>query len=41
MIYKERALLIAETERMIPKSVRIKNKEFFPEYIVTRELDVS
>ena len=36
LIYKERALLIAEAEDIIPKSVRQKNKEFFPEYIVIR-----
>lgn len=36
LIYKERALLIAEAEDIIPKSVRLKNKEFFPEYIVIR-----
>lgn len=39
LIYKERASLIAEAEDIIPKSVREKNKEFFPEFIVIRQLE--
>jgi hypothetical protein len=36
LVYKERALLIAEAEDIIPKDVRKKNKEFFPDFIVIR-----